>query len=250
MEHKIKLIDDTYTTLDKVEILSTNVLVRFRHDKYDDALLSSAIKCNDGSIVRLSIVDDCDDILDRRSVVFRQVADVLKVGEQVTGIEVGDIAIMDYKVDNNAYIIVGEDELGKLCVINGVSLYEKEDDIMLPLETADFYGYIRNGQFFAKEPFVLVEYQPDEELKVSPSGIFYSVKEPVKEYKIIAASDVSKEKFFLLEGAMAQINDQEVYEIDFKNGEKIMYCYDMSIKISAESFKDKKLEDIVNLIKN
>mgnify|MGYP001197188515 CR=1 FL=1 len=238
---EIKLSNGIITSLEKISVSADKVLIRFRNDEFDNALMNYSVNG-----VKIMVRDDCDNGLDRRSLVFRQLADVLKVGESVTGIESGDKAIVDYKIDNDIYIVIGEDKQGKLCVINGMTTYIKENGQILPEKTADFYGVIRDEKYLAKEPFVIIEYKDEYENIVTETGLVFDKHLKNNEYRVISASNVSKNKFFIFEGAEVHINNEDVFNLRI-NEKEIMYCYDLSINLCSK-VRGKKLNELINLI--
>lgn len=236
--------------LDKLKIMPDRVLVRFRDADYENMLLGKEIKKDDGGTVRLIIKKDWAKEMDARSTVFRRTADVIKVGSAVTGIEVGDTAIMDYKVDNDDSIVIGHDDIGKLVVCLGVTSYFTETVIryanrLNPKDTimqqkgeinsvSDILGVIRNGKPIAKEPYVFLEYKTAKEMMVSASGIIYEQTKKTNEYKIISVSDKSKEKYFLFDDSIVLVDELDTFHVELPN-QHILICNDVDVKLSKHS---------------
>lgn len=254
--------------LSNFKIMPERVLVRFSHKDYDDVFLGREIETVDGRKIRLTIKKDYAPDMDAKSTVFRRLAEVLQVGRKVEGIEVGDIAIMDYKVDNDATIVVGEDEIGKIVACNGVSKYFEKNkwryanrlnprDMLMEEEgqlesVSDILGVIRNGKLLAKDPYVFLKYKAAKEMKVSQFGIIYEEAKRRDEYEVISSSLRSKRKYNIIEGCKVLIDEIDTFHVEIKSGDSILVCNDSDVKLTKNSFKDlniKTPEDFIKVLK-
>lgn len=248
-----------------MQAMPTKVLVRFKTDDYQNMLLGRPIKCDDGSIVQLTIKKDWKKDLDASSTVFRRTAEVVQVGRQVEGIEVGDIAIMDYKVDNDFSIIVDEDEEGKTVSCNGVSKYYDKTtfhyanrkngkdtviDVEGMLETvSDILGVIRNGKILAKDPYIFMKYKPSKGIQVSGGGIIFEETFNSMELEVISSSLRSKRMYNITEGSIVSIKEADTFPVEMPNGEIYLLCNDSDVKLCKSSLKFETMDEFINTLK-
>jgi hypothetical protein len=214
----------------------------------------------------LTIKKDYATDTDAKSTVFRRLADVLKVGRKVEGVEEGDIAIMDYKVDNDDAIVIGQDEVGKYCVCNGVSKYFEKNkwryanrlnprDMLMEEEgqlenVSDILGVIRKGEYLAKDPYVFLKFQSAKEMKVSEFGIIYEEAKRRDEYEVISSSLRSKRKYNIIEGCKVLIDEIDTFHVEIKDEVSILVCNDSDVKLTKNSFSNLNIKSAEDFLKH
>lgn len=252
--------------LSTFRVMPNRCLVRFSDTDYEDIFQGREIKKDDGSTVRLILATDTTPDMDRKSKLFRRTAEVIQVGEGVRDIEVGDIAIMDYKVDNEDANAVGHDGIGKLVVVWATSIYV-EKDIVIHANRAikkdqivanegelqmvsDIMGVIRNGEIFAKDPYVFLKYDPFALKHNSSSIIIYETKKERVDLEVIAVSETSKRKFaYIDKGSMVHIKESDTFRVDLNN-DVILCCNDSDIKYASVNTEGKTLQDVIDQVIN
>lgn len=245
--------------------MPNRVIVRFADDDYQNMLLGKPITCDDGSVVQLTIKKDWNKQMDASSTVFRRTAEVIQVGSNVDDIEIGDTAIMDYKVDNDESIVVGRDDVGKLVACLGVSKYYKQStyryanrlnqkDMLMDAEgslegVSDILGVIRNGKLIAKDPYVFLKFQSPKEMKVSSAGIIFEEQIKQGEYEVLSVSKRSREKYNIIDGSTVTVTELDTFVIDLPNGQTVLVCNDSDIKLCRDGLKFNSISEFINALK-
>ena len=115
-----------------------NLIIKITKESRD-AVFTKKIKRDDGSVVELFMYNPTMGS-DNESHSKRFVASgiVVGVGKNVKNVKLDDIAILDYKVDNNDDAIVGYDGQDKLVVASSITKYsEKEEWVYANRRTED-----------------------------------------------------------------------------------------------------------------
>lgn len=246
-----------YIDFTKIKVMPHKVLLRFRNDEYEDALVVSKVKTNDGKIIKIYQNDWRKD-KDYRSSVFRKKAEVLQVGRGVNGIQEGDIAIVDYKLDNDESAEIGYDNIGKLVICNATTTFVEEDVWVEPnmlnqkkrllAKAGDLQnitmvlGVIRNGKILAKEPYVFLEKKPNKEIKKTFYGIIYEEKYEKQEYKVISTSVETQNKFNIYPDNIVTVYEKDLFEV-IVNDTTYLVCNDIDVKIEKTSYEGMTFED-------
>ena len=251
-------------------VMPNSCLVRFADEDLKDIFEGREIKKDDGTTVRLIIATDTTPDMDRKSKLFRRTAEVIQVGEGVQDVQVGDIAILDYKVDNDDSCTVAHDGIGKLVVVWATSTYVEEDVITRANRVikkdqvvarkgelqmvSDIMGVIRNGEIFAKDPYVFLKYDPFA-LKHNSSGlIYYEQKKDNVDLEVLAISDNSREKFtFIKKGCSVYVKESDTFRIDLTDDriqDVILCCNDSDVKRISIDTKGKTLNEVIDQIFN
>lgn len=243
-------------------------LIRFSDKDAEDIFLGKEITRDDGSTVRLIKAVDTSPDMDRKSKLFRRTAEVLQVGRNVIGIQPGDIAILDYKVDNDESIEIGHDGVGKLVAVMAVSSYVEEDihvDANRAIKksqvvakkgevqiVSDIMGVIRNGVIEAVDPYVFLKYDPFALRHHSTTIIYDGAKDDV-DLEVLAVSEVSVQKYNLMKGSKVHIKEKDTFRIDISNvimEDVILCCNDSDIKYTCVEMNGRTKEEVYSEIVN
>lgn len=239
-------------------VMANRVLIRIANKDRDSQFIKHIVK-DDGSTSfiyvnskykmeavqggsqRLVELDAADD---RSSNYFARTGEILAVGVGVEGIEKGDIAILDYKVDNDDSINVGGDETGKWVTPIAVTSYIKEDVIapanrQFPKDrimakkgeidnVSDIIGVIRDGNVHAIAPYVFMKFVPPSAEKKTFSGIIYDEPTRILETKILSASKYSMEFYGIGDGATIKVKETDTFKIEVNNAIYLV-CNDIDV---------------------
>lgn len=211
-----------------------SVMVRIKKED-TDSLYSKWIVKDDGTKVQLFIQPEPDKHSDKRSKVFVSLGEVAQAGSNVSWINEGDIALLDYTVDNfTDNILYYDDDDNKYVVIDGVTTFHKHDtwaygnrvnpkdtlvskagdmDVISPL-----LGVVRDGELIANFPYVFLEHRSNIVEKISQSGIIFSDMEFIAKRKIIAASERSGVKYGVKKGQFIVVSEFDIFDVKLKDG--------------------------------
>lgn len=253
----------------KIKIMPNRVLVRLNDKDKEDIFFGRELTRDDGSTVRLITAIDTDPDMDRKSKLFRRTGDVLQVGRNVVGIQPGDKAILDYKIDNDDSIEIGHDGIGKLVAVFAVTEYvnkditfeasraikkttvvAKEGEIQ---QIADIMGVIRDGVIHAVDPYVFLKYDPFALKHSSSSIIFYEAPKEEVELEVIAVSELSAQKFNIIKGSKVHVKEKDTFRVDITDGimeDVLLCCNDCDIKYTVVEMEGRTKEEIYSSIVN
>lgn len=195
-----------------------------------DALYSKWITKNDGTKVQLFLQAEPEQHDVARSSIFVSSGEVVQVGINVSGVEEGDTAILDYTVDNFVdNVLYYDDEENKYVVIDGTTTFHTEDFIVYanrknPKDTlvyrrgdmdtvSPLLGMIRGEKLIARRPYVFLEHKSNVVDKTTQSGIVYSQTEDVIERKVLAVSEQSEKSFGVVQNETVVIFDKDVFNV-------------------------------------
>ncbi len=150
-------------------------------------------------------------------------------GEDVTGIEIGDIALLEHTADANKQIIVDWDKDDKIILVMADTKYLEQDiwayaNRQYPkntlvgksgeiIETSPIIAVIRNGNIFARHPYVLLHEEPTERTMVGKGGIIYTEKQKLLYRKVISVSELSTQKFGIPNGETVIVKEADTFNI-------------------------------------
>jgi hypothetical protein len=173
------------------------VLIRITKKQIQD-LVSKEITLEDGTKKRLFFEPILfDEGYERRFQQNVSVGEIIGVGNEVEGIYVGDMAILDYLVSNLIDDTVGFVSGDQLISIIAYTTYHKTSSPMIRGRQAwiegDYdhisriLGLVRGDELIPFDPYVFMEYKPDYLKIVSMRGEAMRETAPVVERKVIAA---------------------------------------------------------------
>ena len=210
---------------------------------------------DDGTKVQLFIQPEPNKDSTQRSKIFVSLGEIMQIGSDVKGIEVGDIAILDYTVDNDMDNVLYYDEnKDKFIVIIATTVLHdcdewayatrrspNEHDVLVSkvgdIETfSPILGLIRNDKLIARFPYVFINHLPTKVEKVSQLGITYSENEFILEREILSVSDDSKKRYGMKDGQKVLVQDCDIFSVQLKDG-KIDCIMDSDIMMSIKKIK-------------
>ncbi len=223
--------------------------------------MGKEITTEQGKKVRLIKTIDCAPDMDRKSALFVREGEVIKVGRYVDNIQEGDTAILDYKVDNDENLTIGW--VGEDKIVAPVALTEyvektevysanrqTKKDTIISKEgeinaISDILCVIRNGEFFAQDPYVIMKFQPATEKKETLSGIVYDEHYKYVDLEVLAVSDYSRRKYGIVKGCTAKVLETDTFRVDTSKA-IILVCNDSDIKmIVFNTSKEDALIDVM-----
>lgn len=199
-----------------------------------DALFSKWIVRNDGTKVQLFLQSEPEKSSDRSSSIYISSGEIVQVGSEVKGINEGDIAILDYTVDNfTDNILYFDDEGNKFIVVDATTTFHSGDhwvyasrnnprdtlvskkgdlDIISPV-----LGIVRNEELIARQPYVFINHLSNVVKKKSTFGITYEEEEEVMERTVLSVSEKSGIKYGIKDGQIIMAKDSDVFDIKIKD---------------------------------
>lgn len=229
-----------------MKLLGDKIIVRFTPESIESILMGKEITREDGSKVRLFIATPANDDEDRKSELMVQTAVVTHVSEDITDIQIGDVAIVNYDLFNSKNNKIGDhDEEGGLSFwLNASTIYHtdtkvayankksKRDQIVYQAGDIDemsfLLGLIRNDKLIARSPIVFVDHTSNEVARVSGSGLIYTEKLKVFDRRILAISEETSKKKNIHEGDKILVADFDIFEIKM-NGKSIDAIYENDV---------------------
>jgi hypothetical protein len=199
----------------------------------------------DGSTYSLIVTVDEEKGFDRKATLFVRTAEVISVGRQVRNVEVGDIAILDYLVDNDENIVLGWDGGDKYVSVRALSTYYKHDgwvyasrDQKQPkdirvfkkdalFEASQILGCIRGDKLVANDPYVFIEHRTQGK-RTTVSGIEYADKTPYAETKVLASSLRSAQKYGVENAQNVFVKFDDIFDVEL-SGFTICACNDEDV---------------------
>jgi len=237
-EQFIAKIDDD----NKFIVPPDSVMVKIKKED-KDSLFTKWIKRDDGTKVQLFLRSEPDKMDMERAAIFVSMGTIEQVGENVKGVELNDVAILDYTADNFIDNVLHYDKDGnKFIVIDATTTFHSSDmwlyanrkevynkdlkrmvrenprdqlmyakgdmDIISPL-----LGLVRKDKLIAREPYIFIDHKSTFIEKETQSGITYTEQEFILKRKILASSVDSIKKYgtFLEAGKNILVQDADVF---------------------------------------
>lgn len=124
---------------------------------------------------------------------------IVAVGENISGILKGDIAIIDYSVTGNDDALIGFIDGNRLISIGAVTTYHAEDStpqmngrLAYVKGDCDFLskllGVIRMGKLIAFPPYVFLKHENASKLKVTDKGLMVDEVEDICKREVLASA--------------------------------------------------------------
>jgi hypothetical protein len=175
------------------------VLIRITKQQIQD-LISKEVVLEDGTKKRLFFEPiHFEEGFERRFQQNISVGEIIGVGNEVEGIQVGDMAILDYLVSNLIDDTVGFVNGDQLISIIAYTTYHKESSPMIRGRQAwmegDYdhisriLGLVRGDELIPFDPYVFMEYKPDYLKILSARGEAMRETTPVVNREVIAAPE-------------------------------------------------------------
>jgi co-chaperonin GroES (HSP10) len=241
----VKVVDGKYI------VHPNSVLVKITKESRD-TVFTKKIKRDDGTFVDFVMAIPPDKESDNYSTFFVSTGIIVGIGENVTGILINDIAILDYQVDNNEDIIVGYDGEDKLVCVDAVTTRHEEDYVVyatrqskrdqIVYSKGDFdilsklLGIIRNQELIARDPYVFLNHKTNVEKKQTKSGITYNETKYCFEREILSAPKETTEKLGFKKGDRIMVSDFDIFDITVDD-KKISCIHDIDIITKIDTLK-------------
>lgn len=219
-----------------MKLLGDKIIVRITKEGRE-SIFSKEITRKDGKKIKLFInVPALDDMDERKSRLFIQTGIVEQVSDKVKGIQVGDIALLDYQLCNSERNFVSKDDDGELYWLTATTTYHK--DTLIANQTrrtkrdqivhtkgdvndlSMLLGIIRNENIIARRPYVFLENIPPTLVKTTGMGLVYQETQKVFSRNILAVDPETTKIFFINEGDSVMVNDADIFLIEF-DGKRI-----------------------------
>lgn len=233
----------------KLKPVSNNVIIKILHADRD-GLFEKTITRDDGKTIKLLVKtdlrvlkdDDGAEFIrslgeadDGRNSYFVSTGIVINTGDNVKNIKPGDIAVLDYNIDNRDDLIIGKDREGKFVSICGVTTFYQEDVIENAQRNSprprdqvvafkgeitrltDIIGVIRDEKIYAINPYVILSNAPTQ-YQSKIKGIIRTVSETIIRRKVIAIPDELQEELDVRAGDEIFIKDEYCFDIVLETG--------------------------------
>lgn len=236
------LVEDGREELQMVE--EKHILVKVANDKYvvndnyvlvkitkesRQSVFEKKIRKDDGTLVDLCLMVPPDKDMDRYSQYFVSTGEVIAVGVNVQNVLAGDIAIIDYLIDNDESIIVGYEGEDKLVAVQAVTIRHEEDNVAYATRnspkdqivwckgdydlTSKLIGVLRGEELISLDPFVFIAHQPHVFQRETKSGIQYEETTRTLEREILAVSKRTFNEYGLKKGTIILCHEYDVFNV-------------------------------------
>lgn len=199
--HKFAKKVDQFARNEKLTIIPApnRVLIRITKKQIED-MISKEIVRDDGTKAKLFFEPiHFAEGYDRRFQQNISVGEIIAVGSKVEGIQVGDMAILDYLVSNLVDDCIGYEKGNQLISIIAYTTYHKTSSVMINGRRAwaegDYdhisriLGLVRGDELIPFDPYVFMEYKPDYLKILSARGETMREDAPVVDREVIAAPE-------------------------------------------------------------
>jgi co-chaperonin GroES (HSP10) len=227
-----------------------SVIIKIRKEDRD-ALFAKTITRDDGTKVKLFIAQpvSADDVTANEK--FVSCGEIVSRGTNVKLFECGDLAILDYTLDNDESVIVGYEGDDKLVAVKAHTTFVDRDLVVYahrePQKTqgnakamrvsrdqivqhkGDYnemslvLGVIRGEKLIANEPFVFLDYEDTKIMKVAAGGLIYEEDRKYLNKSILGLSPESAEKYGLDTSKKYLVDDFDIFIVTLLDGSR-MYC--------------------------
>lgn len=217
-----------------------------------DSLFSKKIRRDDGTYVDLFLTIPKSKDEDAYSLHAVSSGEVKAVGYNVKNVFQGDIAILDYMLDNDESIIVGYEGSDKLIAVKATSVRHKDTNIAYQTRKSrrdqvvwkkgefdvlsKLYGVVRGDELISRDPYVFLNHESTLIKKATESGIVYEERHSVYQREILAVCLESERNFDLGKGDKVMIRERDVFEC-FIIGKTISVIHDEDILLNMSHVK-------------
>lgn len=230
--------------MNDLKVFGDKILVKISNEEREK-LFKKKIRRDDGTEVELFINVPATDHADERThSLFVNTGIVMGVGDDVEGIKVGDIAILDFQVSNLISNFVYKDGDDDVFWINATTTYHTSDMVAYANrrspkdqivhkrgdydELSMLLGVVRGDKFYAREPYVFLNHESNSVTMVGAGGIIYTQTDKILKRSILSVSDQTALKFRVSNGDTIAVDDRDVFDINL-NGKKITAVNDQDM---------------------
>lgn len=234
------------TAKDIKSVPARKVIIRIKKEDREN-IFSKIITRHDGSKTRLFLTVAPTDVTDNRNnEIYVSIGEVVLVGSEVKGVEVGDIALVDYTCDTSSELIIAiEDNGDRLYCIEGVTTFHKDDlwinasrknptdrpvwlkgdiDNQSPL-----LGIIRNDKIISRNGMCFIDHVNNKKMVVTNSGLEYEYDQKVVQHKLLAASEESIENYGLDLNREILVKEADVFSVKLPDNSYCQCVFDADI---------------------
>lgn len=219
-----------------MKLLGDKILVRITKENRE-SIFSKEITRDDGTKVKLFINTPAQDDMDeRKSRLFVQTGIVEAISDEVKGVKVGDIALLDYQLCNSVANFFSKDDNGEVFWLNATTTYHESDFVAYQTrrskrdqivhsrgdinELSMLLGIIRGDKLIAREPYCFFIHLPITRIITSETGIEYQEKDTILRRKVLAISEESSKKFNINIDDNVLVDDRDIFMVEY-DGKKI-----------------------------
>lgn len=217
------------------------ILVKITSGERDN-LFNKKIEREDGILVELAISYEIeDDKLDASYAQNVSVGEVVGVGSRLKDkIQIGDIAIIDYLVDNDRLALVEETQEYKIVSVWANTTYHDKDAEKEITGRRQYYkgeyekisqvfGVIRGNKLIALDPYIFLEHESNVINQCTVNNFGFEETVSILERKVLASFPGANAK----EGEIIVIPDSDIFErvIDKK---VLSTCFNIDVKCFVE----------------
>lgn len=228
----LQIVDESHVLAKEVNgkyVVNDNyVLVKITKESRQ-YVFEKKIKKDDGTLIDLCIMIPPDKDMDRYSQYFVSTGEVMAVGVNVNNVLAGDLAIIDYLIDNDESIIIGYEGEDKLVAVQAVTIRHEEDNVAYanrhsPKDqivwckgdydlTSKLIGVLRGEELISLDPFVFLNHQTHVLQRETKSGIQYQETTRTLEREVLAVSERTFNEFGLKKGTVILCHEYDVFNV-------------------------------------
>lgn len=171
-----------------IEPYPDNIIVKLSKEAWEK-LFYKDIKNIKGKKIRLFTQIEEEEGFDKKYAQYLTMGEIMAIGDDVEGVEKGDLAILDYVVSNAPDYLVGSINGDRIVSIrakttyhiddapshNGKPAYVKGDYDYL----SKLLGVVRGDQLISFSPYVFLDSKPTSIMLVSETGMLLEKKEKI-----------------------------------------------------------------------
>lgn len=228
-----------------MRVLKDKLFIRVTKEN-SESIFSKEITRHDGTKTRLYINVPASGGSDgRQSELTVQTAIVEAVGEQVSWIKKGDIALINYDVYNSPERFLYKDGNDRIYYIEANTTYHEEtlivyqnrksrrDQIVHTKGEYDYQsvllGIIRGDELIANDPYVFIENVSNRISKVSAAGLLYTETQKIFNREVLSVSKNSTEKYGIRKGDIVTLDDYDLFNIRIDADNTICAVNDLDV---------------------
>lgn len=194
-----------------------------------NSVFEKKIRKDDGTLIDFCIMVPPDKDMDRYSQYFVSTGEVMAVGAKVKNVLAGDLAIIDYLIDNDESIILGYEGEDKLVAVQAVTIRHEEDNVAYanrhsPKDqivwckgdydhTSKLIGVLRGEELISLDPYVFLVHESNVYNRQTKSGIEYQETTRTLEREILAVSERTFQEFGLKKGEVILCHEYDVFNV-------------------------------------
>lgn len=214
-----------------MKLLGDKIIVRITKENRE-SIFSKEITRNDGTKTKLFInVAAQSEVDERYNSLFVQTGVVEMVGEKVSGVIPGDIALLDYQLCNSERNLFNKDENGEQYWLNATTTFHKKTEIAYQNrrsrrdqivhkvgdidEMSMLLGVVREDKVIARRPYVFLENLPVKLIKETKMGIQYTETQKILTRRVLGVDSETTKRFSIKEGDNILVDDSDIFLVKY-----------------------------------